>query len=269
MLWITIILVAASVISLLTSTNNIPGSEIMRDTMANIEYYVIKAPLDYVRGVFSEYNQLKDVYRENERLKRSLDNYARELALNNVMSDEINQLKQLTNIKTVPTEYKTKYTTVIKRDSENWDNKVIIDIGSGSNVKKGMAVITSKGMLGIVTSVNAISSTVTLLTCEDRSIQLPVMIKSGNKRYYGLLNDYDVDTKTYKMQMLSTVDRLKKGSQVTTSGLGGKGKTPRGILVGTVQGLSNSSSAAGKIVTVKPSVDFDDLNYVAVVQRSN
>ncbi|WP_231999767.1 rod shape-determining protein MreC [Intestinibaculum porci] len=269
MFWITIVLVAASVISLLTSTNNIPGSGIVRDTVANVEYYVIKAPLNYVRGVLGEYNELKEVYRENKRLKRSLDNYARELALNNVLADELQEMRSITKIKSLPTDYKVKYTTVIKRDSENWDNKVIIDIGSGSNVKKGMAVITSKGMIGIVSSVNRVSSTVTLLTSEDRSVQLPVMIKSNGKYYYGLLNDYNVESQTYKVQMLSTVNKLKVGSSVTTSGLGGKGKTPKGILVGTVKGLSNNASATGKTVTVKPSVDFDDLSYVAVVQRSN
>ncbi len=269
MFWITIVLVVTSVISLLTSSNNVPGSGIMRDTVANIEYYVIKAPLNSVKGVFTEYNALKTVYRENKRLKRSLDNYARELALNNVLADELNELKDLTKIKSLTTDYKVKYTTVIKRDSENWDNKVIIDVGSGSNVKKGMGVITSKGMIGIVTSVNRVSSTVTLLTSEDRSIQLPVMIKSGKSTYYGLLNDYDVEKQTYQIQMLSTINKIKSGSTVTTSGLGGKGKTPRGILVGKVNSIRNSTSASGKIVTVKPSVNFDDLNYVAVVQRTN
>ena len=63
--------------------------------------------------------------------------------------------------------------------------------------------------------------------------------------------------------------KIQKGLNVTTSGLGGKGKSPRGILVGKVVGFNAGNDASGKYVTVKPSVNYDTLNYVAVVQRVN
>ncbi len=267
MIWLTIVLVAVSVVALLTNTSGLPFSSVLKDTVANVEYYTIKAPISYVSNVFKEYNDLKLVYRENKKLKKSLDNYARELALNDVLSKELEELKNITGIDSLTTDYKVKYTTVIERDSENWDNQVTIDLGSASKVKKGMAVITSQGMIGTITKVNAVSSTVTLLTSEKNSAQLPVMIISNNKTYYGLLDSYSVSKKAYKIMLLSTADSIVKGSKVTTSGLGGSGKTPKGILVGTVTGFSSGNNATGKSVTVKPSADFDSLNYVAVVQR--
>ena len=267
MIWLTIVLVAVSVVALLTNTSGLPFSSVLKDTVANVEYYTIKAPISYVSNVFKEYNDLKLVYRENKKLKKSLDNYARELALNDVLSKELEELKNITGIDSLTTDYKVKYTTVIERDSENWDNQVTIDLGSASKVKKGMAVITSQGMIGTITKVNAVSSTVTLLTSEKNSAQLPVMIISNNKTYYGLLDSYSVSKKAYKIMLLSTADSIVKGSKVTTSGLGGSGKSPKGILVGTVTGFSSGNNATGKSVTVKPSADFDSLNYVAVVQR--
>ena len=144
-----------------------------------------------------------------------------------------------------------------------------IDMGTNSKIKKGMAVITSKGMIGTVTKVGTISSTVTLLCSENNSVQLPVMIVDGNNTYYGLLNGYNVKSGTYKISLLSTVDKIQKGLNVTTSGLGGKGKSPRGILVGKVVGFNAGNDESGKYVTVKPSVNYDTLNYVAVVQRVN
>lgn len=267
MIWLTIVLVAVSVVALLTNTSGLPFSSVLKDTVANVEYYTIKAPISYVSNVFKEYNDLKLVYRENKKLKKSLDNYARELALNDVLSKELEELKNITGIDSLTTDYKVKYTTVIERDSENWDNQVTIDLGSASKVKKGMAVITSQGMIGTITKVNAVSSTVTLLTSEKNSAQLPVMIISNNKTYYGLLDSYSVSKKAYKIMLLSTTDSIVKGSKVTTSGLGGSGKSPKGILVGTVTGFSSGNNATGKSVTVKPSADFDSLNYVAVVQR--
>lgn len=263
---VTVVLIAVSVFSLLAS-QGLPLSEFLSDPVANIEYYVIKAPIRFVSNVYTEYSELKTVYRENKRLKRTLDNYAREVAYNEVLSNELNELKKITGNDSLTTDYKVKYTTVIQRDVENWNNQITIDVGKASNVTKGMAVITAKGMIGTVTDVSAISSTVTLLTSEKLTYQIPVMITSGKKTYYGLLDDYDVDAGAYTVKLLSTVTKIQKGSNVTTSGLGGKNTAPRGILVGTVTGFSAGDSAEGKSVTVKPSADFDSLNYVAVVQR--
>ena len=95
------------------------------------------------------------------------------------------------------------------------------------------------------------------------------MIVDGENTYYGLVNSYNVKSGTYKVSLLSTVDKIKKDLNVTTSGLGGKGKSPKGILVGKVIGFNEGTDASGKYVTVKPSVNFDSLNYVAVVQRVN
>ena len=74
MIAVTIILVVVSVFSLLANAD-IPGAYIVKDSVANIEYYIIKAPISYVRSVFQEYVDLKVVYRENKRLKKSLDGY--------------------------------------------------------------------------------------------------------------------------------------------------------------------------------------------------
>lgn len=269
MIVITVVLIVTSVYALVSGITELPFSSVFQDTIANAEYYVIKSPVNYVKNVFTEYHDLKLVYRENKKLKRSLDNYASELAMNEVLSNELSEMKKITNIESLPTDYKVKYTTIIERDAESWSNQVKINMGSNSQIQKGMAVITSKGMIGTVTKVGTISSTVTLLCSENNSVQLPVMIVDGENTYYGLVNSYNVKAGTYKVSLLSTVDKIQKGLNVTTSGLGGKGKSPKGILVGKVVGFNEGTDASGKYVTVKPSVNFDSLNYVAVVQRVN
>ncbi|MFR1297902.1 MAG: rod shape-determining protein MreC [Coprobacillus cateniformis] len=192
---VTIILVLFSVVTLVTSRSASGIETIFKDTIANIEYYVIKAPIEYVSGLFNEYSEMKDVYEENAKLKQKLDDLARESAMNDVLTSELNQLKDITKIKYLPTDYQVKYTTVITRDAENWTNEVTINIGKLSGIKEGMAVITAQGMIGTVTSVSEISSTVSLLSSENSKSQLPVMILSGDKEYYGLLNRYDLSTK--------------------------------------------------------------------------
>lgn len=266
---VTVVLIVFSVFTLLGSRSSSPIESIFKDTVANIEYYLIKAPIQYVGNLFSEYNELKDVYEENKQLKKQLDKYAREAALNEVLASELEQLKEMTNIDILPTDYKIMQTTVIARDAGSWNNQVIINLGKSSGIKEGMAVITSKGMVGTVTEVGELSSTVSLLTSEKSNDQLPVMIISGGKEYYGLLNKYDIDSQSYRITLLSDVEKIDKDARVVTSGLGGEGKSPKGILVGTVEKFTASSDTTESVCMVKPSVDFSSLNYVAVVQRVN
>lgn len=266
---VTIVLVIFSVITLVTTRSASGIEKMFKDTIANIEYYMIKAPVQYVSGLFDEYTEMKNVYDENARLKKELENSARESAINDVLSSEINQLKELTEIKYLPTDYRVKYTKVIARDAESWNNEVTIDLGNLSGIKEGMAVISAKGMIGTVTNVSEISSTVTLLSTETNKSQLPVMILSGDQEYYGLLNRYDLSSKSYRITLLSDVEKIEKDAKVVTSGLGGVGKSPKGILVGTVDEYTVGDDATESICMVKPSADFNSLNYVAVVQRVN
>jgi len=266
---VTIVLVSFSIITLLTNRSSSSLETMFKDTIANIEYYIIKAPIQYVSGLLNEYSELKDVYEENEKLKKNLDNLAREAAINDVLTSENNQLKEITNIDYLPTDYNVKYTTVVARDAESWNNEVTINLGKISDIKEGMAVISADGMIGTVTKVTDMSSTVSLLSSENAKSQLPVMIMSGGKEYYGLLNRYDLNSKKYRITLLSDIEKIEKGAKVVTSGLGGVGKSPKGILIGTVDEYTIGDDATESVCMVKPSADFNSLNYVAVVQRVN
>ncbi|MCD8027885.1 MAG: rod shape-determining protein MreC [Erysipelotrichaceae bacterium] len=266
---ITVVLVLFSVFTLITNRSPSKIETMCKDVVANIEYYVIKAPIQYVTNLIDEYTSLKDVFEENAQLKERFDDLAREAAMNEVLQSELDDLKELTEIDYLPTDYQIKYTYIISRDADNWNSEVTINSGSLGGVEVGMAVISSDGMIGTVTSVNDISATVTLLSSETSSTQLPVMILSGDDTYYGLLNRYDLSTQSYYVTLLSDAETIENGSQVVTSGLGGAGKSPKGILVGTVDNYSAGNETTESSCSVTPSADFDSLNYVAVVQRVN
>lgn len=269
MIIVTVVLVTFSVLSL-TIHRSASNLEMMfRDSIANIEYYVIKAPIQYVSNLWNEYIEMKDVYEENKKLKEQSDNLVRESAMNEVFSSEIEALKKQLNINCLPTDYQIKNTYIVQRNAESWNNEVTINLGQLSGVENGMAVITSEGMIGTITNAGEISSTVSLLSSENYISQLPIMIISDNQEYYGLLNRYDLNTKSYRVTLFSDVEKIEKGAKVVTSGLGGKGKSPRGILIGTVEEFSMGDDTTESVCKVKPSVDFNSLNYVAVVQRVN
>lgn len=265
---VTIAIVLFSVFSLIFSRTGSGIENVVRDSISMLEYYLFKSPTEFVANVFGEYSSLKDVYEENEILKAKLDNYAREQAMNDILLNEINSLKEITEIDYLSTEYNLKYTSIISRDIDSWNSVVTIDLGSMGGISKDMVVISSKGMIGVVSDVTEISATVSLLSAETTKDQLPVQIINGSENYYGLLEGYDVETGLFQVQLLSTVTgKIQEGATVITSGLGGEGKAPKGILVGTAKELTVQNDGTTTKLTVKPAADFNDINYVAVVQK--
>lgn len=263
---ITVAIVVFSTISLVFSRTQGGLERMVSDSIAAIEYYVVKKPVEFVSNLFSEYNELKDVYKENKILKAKLSSYASVEVNTDVLSKEIDELKKMLNIEYLPTDYNVKTTSFV-RESDDWNNEITIDLGSLAGVSKDMVVISSKGMIGKVTSVTEVTARVQLLTAENPTSALPIQVINGDQNVYGLLNRYDIESKCFEITLFSDVEKFEDNAKVITSGLGGK--APKGIYIGTVESSIVSEDGTSKTIRVKPAVDFNDLSYVAVVFRSD
>ena len=263
---ITVGIVVFSTISLVFSRTQGGLERMVSDSIAAIEYYVVKKPVEFVSNLFSEYNELKDVYKENKILKAKLSSYASVEVNTDVLSKEIDELKKMLNIEYLPTDYNVKTTSFV-RESDDWNNEITIDLGSLAGVSKDMVVISSKGMIGKVTSVTEVTARVQLLTAENPTSALPIQVINGDQNVYGLLNRYDIESKCFEITLFSDVEKFEDNAKVITSGLGGK--APKGIYIGTVESSIVSEDGTSKTIRVKPAADFNDLSYVAVVFRSD
>lgn len=263
---ITVAIVVFSTISLVFSRTQGELERMVSDSIAAIEYYVVKKPVEFVSNLFSEYNELKDVYKENKILKAKLSSYASVEVNTDVLSKEIDELKKMLNIEYLPTDYNVKTTSFV-RESDDWNNEITIDLGSLAGVSKDMVVISSKGMIGKVTSVTEVTARVQLLTAENPTSALPIQVINGDQNVYGLLNRYDIESKCFEITLFSDVEKFEDNAKVITSGLGGK--APKGIYIGTVESSIVSEDGTSKTIRVKPAADFNDLSYVAVVFRSD
>ena len=263
---ITVAIVVFSTISLVFSRTQGGLERMVSDSIAAIEYYVVKKPVEFVSNLFSEYNELKDVYKENKILKAKLSSYASVEVNTDVLSKEIDELKKMLNIEYLPTDYNVKTTSFV-RASDDWNNEITIDLGSLAGVSKDMVVISSKGMIGKVTSVTEVTARVQLLTAENPTSALPIQVINGDQNVYGLLNRYDIESKCFEITLFSDVEKFEDNAKVITSGLGGK--APKGIYIGTVESSIVSEDGTSKTIRVKPAADFNDLSYVAVVFRSD
>ena len=241
----------------------------LSNSISMIEYYIVKKPLSFIGDIFNEYNDLKDVYDENKKLKTKLDSYANVEAENEILTTEIDKLKKITEIDYLPSDYQTKVATVQIRDQTNWNDEITIDLGSMNDIQEGMAVCDSKGMVGVVSKVTEISSTVSLITSENPSNQIPVMVVNGDQVVYGLLENYSVNSQRLNITLLSNIDKLEKGAKVYTSGLGGDGKSPKGIYIGKAKKLVTQTDGTTTTLMVTPAANMEDLSYVSVIKKVN
>ena len=241
----------------------------LSNSISMIEYYIVKKPLSFIGDIFNEYNDLKDVYDENKKLKTKLDSYANVEAENEILTTEIDKLKKITEIDYLPSDYQTKVATVQIRDQTNWNDEITIDLGSMNDIQEGMAVCDSKGMVGVVSKVTEISSTVSLITSDNPSNQIPVMVVNGDQVIYGLLENYSVNSQKLNITLLSNIDKLEKGAKVYTSGLGGDGKSPKGIYIGKAKKLVTQTDGTTTTLMVTPAANMEDLSYVSVIKKVN
>ena len=71
--------------------------------------------------------------------------------------------------------------TVIARNPDQWEEKIIIDKGEIHGVKKNMAVMTSQGLVGKVILTTPYTSTVELLSTQNPNYRVSAVIADKKK----------------------------------------------------------------------------------------
>lgn len=192
----------------------------------------------------------------NNNENKICDNYDKEL------ENQISELKKIVDINTTLNEYEMINAVVISHDPGYWYDKVIVNKGSSSGVKEGMAVINGSGIIGKVVNVSNFNSTVELLTSENIG-KISIKIEDNKDYLYGLISYYDLEKNLYSVDGISK--NVEIGSKVTTTGYGDI--FPAGILVGEVVNSKNDNYDLAKTIEIKPSVDFNNLNIVSIIKR--
>ena len=149
---------------------------------------------------------------------------------------------------------------VIGRSTSAWDQSITIDLGSEDGVVSGMTVMGSTGVIGQVSRAAEQTSTVRLLTDPNSGAAVMVQSSRANGIVRGSLNGLlyleDVDE-----------DHLPVvGDVILTSGLGGSYE--RGLIVGAVVSVGDSTSNAVSTIVVNPNDSAEMLEEVIVVFKA-
>jgi rod shape-determining protein MreC len=146
---------------------------------------------------------------------------------------------------------------VIGRDPSPFLHYIIIDRGSNDGIRRGMPVVTEKGLVGRVDAVIGGASRVQLITDPNSVVAVRLQNAKTNSILTGSISG------DLSMQMISQDTKVQPDDVVFTSGLGGG--FPPDILVGQVLNVHQRESDLFQEATVQPVVDFTNLEIVLVI----
>lgn len=126
--------------------------------------------------------------------------------------------------------------------------------------------MSGAGLIGRVAEVNKTNSKVELLSDTSESAnRFAISIEGENgKMVNGVITGYDSSANLLEMGQVTTKAKVKKGTKVTTSGMGGI--TPKGLYVGKVAGVGKDDYGLSQKLYIKPATNFNDINIVTVAE---
>lgn len=231
-----------------------------------LKYGLIQYPLSSIGNAVNDFANLWHAYDDNEYLSKQL---AEQKNYQTAYEDERNKNKQLEGLLEMKGGFgdaKTISVSVLARSSDSWLQTVTISAGKKQGVEKNMLVATSDGAIGLVESVQTMTSTVQLLTSQHLSndIAIKMSLEDGTS-VEGVLQSYDTEKKAYRVSLFDNDAIVTKGQKVATSGKGGN--YPSGILIGEVKDVSLNDDSIISTVYVSPVSNMKSFDYCLVIGK--
>jgi rod shape-determining protein MreC len=263
-LLVSIILLVALIGISLKERNSLSWPEqFIKDTVGVVER-VFQKPANYVAGFFENVEDVKRTYEENKKLKAKLDTTAELSVVVKNLEDENKKLRELTGKEKSRGDYTEVQASVVSRNPDKWYDLVGIDKGAQQGIKKDMAVVTPRGLVGRVKSVSQFTSSVELLSSMSRTNRVSAIVQ-GQENIFGLIEGYDKEKQLLLFTKISSDAKVEKDQIVVTSGLGDI--FPKGLAIGKIVDVQPDPYGLTKTAYVKPSADLNDVEHIIVAKR--
>jgi rod shape-determining protein MreC len=219
---------------------------------------VIGYPFRTVRRGWDTIAENRQLLSKNAALQARVDdlerkyNATRDLQARNRQLEELVKLEQEYN-------YQVIAARIVLKDDLGWSKTIIIDRGRRDGIVPNMAVVSGAGLVGKVIESGYAYAKVLLII--DRSFKVGARLRLS--RNTGILEGRGANQ--LMLNYLPHDAGVVPGDEVVTSGLGGL--FPSGYLIGTVTKTVFEEYGFYQYASVDPSVDFNTLEYVAVVKR--
>lgn len=240
------------------------------DTVAYAQGLVYK-PMRAVAGFVEDIRRLKTVYEENQALRQTLAQYARDTArLNDLeaQNERLMEALQFTERQKQEDNYIYRIAEVISESPDRYNRTIKINLGERDGIREDMAVVTVEGLIGRVVRVSTFTSNVQLISDLNgeagavKSISATVLGRESDS--FGMIEFYNAEQGTLLMTKIEQNDQLKVGDTIVTSGLGEL--FPKGIVIGTVLSRRVGDFGLTHTATIEPAAQFTHLREVFVVE---
>ncbi|HPE82653.1 MAG TPA: rod shape-determining protein MreC [Aequorivita sp.] len=212
-------------------------------------------------GIYTFRNNVADYFslgKENEQL----------LQENLMLRKKLDQFKEVVNVEKLDSTFlSSKFTyftaRVINNNYSKTKNQLTLDKGRKDSIKIDLAVISSKGIVGIVSDVSENYATVqSILNTQSR-----INAKLKNSGDFGSLK---WDTKNPNIAQLIDIPRIakiKKGDTIVT---GGRSTIfPEGILIGTIKDFHLDNDDNYYYVNIDLFNDMTSLEHVYLIENND
>lgn len=217
---------------------------------------------DQVNGTLINFGDIMAVHEQNKMLRREVE----QLREQNVKAEEFSaenvRLRELLDYKNLATQFDLLMARVIGREAATWTRMITIDRGTEHGVQKNMAVVTARGLVGVVTEAGLISSKVQLIL--DPRISVGALVQRS--RVAGIVEGNPDNAIQPRLVNIPRNEDIAEGDVVITSGFGGI--YPKGIMIGQIRLVKNDSTGLLHLAVLETAVDFQRLEDVAVIVAS-
>lgn len=229
----------------------------------------VALPVNWLQTSFSSVNDLMNTYSENRELKQQVTDLAQTKVRDQTLAKENKQLKRELKLNNSMTDYDTVTAAVLMRTPSSWQQQIVINKGQSSGIKKNMPVMSDGGLIGRIAEVNKTNSKVELLSdTNESSNRFAITINgSGSQVVNGIITGYNSSKNELVMGQVTSKAKIKKGTRVTTSGMGGI--TPKGLYVGKVARVGKDDYGLAQKVYITPAANFNDINIVTIAESAS
>ncbi len=263
---IFILLVLTIVFVVLVAISSNPKSRI------HSFYKVVSAPVQAVQNAFStvgrELGSRLSVFSSYKEIKEEIDFLREENGRLNVdaqdrerLEQENEELRALLGLKEYFRDYRLAAANVIAGDFTDWYNEFTIDCGTSDGVTVGCPVVTSKGLVGIVSVAGPFSSKV-MSIADEQNVIMARIVRSNE---LVMLRGVTTENLEYylKLERIGANSSLYVGDVLVTAESGGV--FPKGLTIGTVTEISTQTDTQLRYAIVEPAVKLQSVSEVFVL----
>ena len=220
-------------------------------------YRLASATVSGVGNIWRSYFYLVDLRKENDELKKELDEQARQIVELTENRAAVARLNSLLGLREAYPHLLMKTAHILAWDPGPWHRSVVISLGARDGLVRDQAVIHARGVVGRVMETSPHYARV--LLAPDFSSSIDAFVQRS--RAPGILSGQGGSRLTLKY--VRKDEDVRPGDQVVTSGL--DGNFPGGLALGTVSRINRQGAGLFMEVEVMAQAPFDRLEEVLVL----